>query len=110
MFAMMKCTQIKVCDYLVKFTLVFVFLAYFFFYSVQLFTYQSSTIVRVDNNAQFPDFTICSMFSKKAQAKITKASNLNFSDIDTYLPSLKTYIDEIVIGDAGYNKRYGLKN
>ena len=107
---MIKCAQIKVCDYLVKFTLLFVFLAYFFFYSVQLFTYQSSTIVRVDNNARFPDFTICSMFSKKAEGKITKASGHNFSDIDTYLPSLKTYIDEIVIGDAGYNKRYRSKN
>ena len=92
-----------------KITHIFLFLAFVAFASVNFYQYISSPVgntITFEEDSRLLDFTICPKFYRPQVPNITINSSHNVSDIYELLPSMKTAIQYIMIGETGLNPSY----
>ena len=92
-----------------KITHIFLFLAFVAFSSVNFYQYISSPVgntITFEEDSRLLDFTICPKFYRPQVPNITINSGHNVSDIYELLPSMKTAIQYIIIGETGLDPSY----
>ena len=90
-------------------THIFLFLAFVAFSSVNFYQYISSPVgntITFEEDSRLLDFTICPKFYRPQVPNITINSSHNVSDTYELLPSMKTAIQYIIIGETGLNPSY----